>query len=74
MKPWAARLTTYGIAGGLAALAIAFMRPLPERKPLADVAGIASTWEERVDSIGNGETLARCSSVVASQAHTCSRP
>ncbi|HEY5545664.1 MAG TPA: M23 family metallopeptidase [Gemmatimonadaceae bacterium] len=59
MKPWAARLITYGISGGLAALAIAFMRPLPERKPLADVAGLAASWEERVDSIANGETLGK---------------
>jgi len=59
LKPWAARLITYGISGGLAALAIAFMRPLPERKPLADVAGLAASWEERVDSIANGETLGK---------------
>ena len=59
MKPWAARFITYSISGGLAALAIAFMRPLPERKPLADVAGIAATWEEHVDSVGNGETLGK---------------
>ena len=57
MKPWAARLITYGVSGGLAALAIAFMRPLPERRPVADVAGLASSWEERVDSIAHGETL-----------------
>jgi murein DD-endopeptidase MepM/ murein hydrolase activator NlpD len=59
LKPWAARLITYGISGGLAALAIAFMRPLPERKPLADVAGLAASWEERVDSIATGETLGK---------------
>jgi murein DD-endopeptidase MepM/ murein hydrolase activator NlpD len=61
LKPWAARLITYGVSGGLAALAIAFMRPLPERggRPLADVAGLASSWEERVDSIAHGETLAK---------------
>lgn len=59
MKPWAARLITYGISGGLAALAIAFLRPLPERKPLADVAGLAASWEERVDSIATGETLGK---------------
>ena len=59
MKPWAARVITYGISGGLAALAIAFMRPLPERQPLADVAGLAASWEERVDSVANGETLGR---------------
>ena len=59
MKPWAVRLITYGISGGLAALAIAFMRPLPERMPLADVAGLAASWEERVDSIANGETLGK---------------
>ena len=59
MKPWAARIITYSISGGLAALAIAFMRPLPERKPLADVAGIAASWEERVDSVGRGETLGK---------------
>ncbi len=59
MKPWAARLVTYGISGGLAALAIAFTRPLPERKPLADVAGLAASWEERVDSVGRGETLSK---------------
>ena len=35
------------------------MRPLPERKPLADVAGLAASWEERVDSIANGETLGK---------------
>jgi murein DD-endopeptidase MepM/ murein hydrolase activator NlpD len=43
----------------LAALAIAFMRPLPERRPLADVAGLAASWEERVDSVANGETLGK---------------
>jgi len=59
LKPWAARLITYGISGGLAALAIAFMRPLPERKPLADVAGIASSWQERVDSVARGETIGK---------------
>ena len=58
MKPWAARIITYSISGGLAALAIAFMRPLPERKPLADVAGMAAKWEEKVDSVAKGETLA----------------
>lgn len=59
MKTWTARLITYGVSGGLAAFAIAFIRPLPERKPLVEVAGIASTWEERVDSVGNGETLGK---------------
>lgn len=59
MKPWAARLITYGISGGLAAMAIAFMRPLPEQKPLADVAGLATSWEERVDSVATGETLGK---------------
>ena len=59
MKPWAARLITYGVSGGLAALAIAFMRPLPERRPVADVAGLAASWEERVDSIASGETLGK---------------
>ena len=59
MKPWAARIITYSISGGLAALAIAFMRPLPERKPVADVAGIAASWEERVDSVGRGETVGK---------------
>jgi hypothetical protein len=43
----------------LAALAIAFMRPLPERRPLADVAGLAASWEERVDSVASGETLGK---------------
>ena len=59
MKPWAARLITYGVSGGLAALAIAFIRPLPERKPLADVAGLASSWQERVDSVARGETIGK---------------
>ena len=59
MRPWAARLITYGVSGGLAALAIAFMRPLPERRPVADVAGLAASWEERVDSIASGETLGK---------------
>ena len=59
MKPWAARLITYGVSGGLAALAIAFMRPLPERRPVADVAALAASWEERVDSIAHGETLGK---------------
>lgn len=59
MRPWAARVITYGVSGGLAALAIAFMRPLPERRPLADVAGLAAAWEERVDSVGSGETLGK---------------
>ena len=57
MKPWAARAITYAVSGGLAALAIAFIKPLPERKPLAEVANIASVWEERVDSVGRGETI-----------------
>jgi murein DD-endopeptidase MepM/ murein hydrolase activator NlpD len=59
LKQWTARLITYGVSGGLAALAIAFINPLPERKPLADVAGIAASWEERVDSVGRGETIGR---------------
>jgi len=59
LKPWAARLITYGVSGGLAALAIAFVRPLPERRPLADVAGLAAAWEERVDTVANGETLGK---------------
>ncbi len=59
MKTWAARLITYGVSGALAALAIAFMRPLPERRPLADVAGLAASWEERVDSVAGGETLGK---------------
>ena len=59
MRPWAARLISYGVTGGLAALAIAFMRPLPERRPLADVAGLASSWQERVDSVANGETMSK---------------
>jgi murein DD-endopeptidase MepM/ murein hydrolase activator NlpD len=59
LKPWAARLITYGVSGGLAALAIAFIRPLPERKPLADVAGLASSWQERVDSVARGETIGK---------------
>lgn len=57
MKPWAARLVTYGVSGGLAALAIAFVRPLPERRPLAEVARLVPPWEERVDSVANGETI-----------------
>lgn len=59
MKPWAARLITYGVSGGLAALALALMRPLPERRPLANVAGLTASWEERVDSIASGETLGK---------------
>lgn len=60
MKPWAARLITYGVSGGLAALAIAYMRPLPERgRPVAEVVGLAASWEERVDSIAHGETLGK---------------
>lgn len=59
LKPWTARLITYAVSGGLAALAIAFMRPLPERRPLAEVAAVAAPWEERVDSVGRGETLGR---------------
>src|SRR5688500_13121540 len=35
------------------------MRPLPERRPLADVAGLASSWQERVDSVANGETMSK---------------
>lgn len=57
MKPWAARLVTYGVSGGLAALAIAFARPLPDRRPLAEVAGLADTWEEHVDTVASGETI-----------------
>jgi murein DD-endopeptidase MepM/ murein hydrolase activator NlpD len=59
LKTWAARLITYGVSGALAALAIAFMRPLPERRPLADVAGLAASWQERIDSVANGETLGK---------------
>lgn len=59
MKTWAARLITYGVSGALAAFAIAFMRPLPERRPLADVAGLAASWQERVDSVAGGETLGK---------------
>jgi murein DD-endopeptidase MepM/ murein hydrolase activator NlpD len=59
LKTWAARLITYGVSGALAALAIAFMRPLPERRPLADVAGLAASWQERVDSVASGETLGK---------------
>ena len=59
MRPWAARAITYAVSGGLASLAIAFIRPLPDRKPLADVAAIASSWQERVDSVGRGETIGR---------------
>ena len=59
MKTWAARLITYGVSGALAALAIAYMRPLPERRPLADVAGLAASWQERVDSVASGETLGK---------------
>jgi len=59
LKTWSARLITYGVSGGLAALAIAFMRPLPEQRPLADVAGLAASWEERVDSVASGETLGK---------------
>ena len=57
MTRWAARLITYGVATGLAALAIAFTRPLPGRPTLAELTGIADPWEERMDSVGRGETL-----------------
>ncbi len=58
MKPWLARLTTYGTVSVLAAAAIAFVRPLPERK-VADVliAPPSPQWNERVDSVASGETL-----------------
>jgi murein DD-endopeptidase MepM/ murein hydrolase activator NlpD len=60
LKPWAARLITYGVSGALAALAIAFIRPLPERRPLADVTrAAAAAWEERADSVASGETLGK---------------
>jgi murein DD-endopeptidase MepM/ murein hydrolase activator NlpD len=35
------------------------MRPLPEQGTVADVAGLAAAWEERVDSIARGETLGK---------------
>jgi murein DD-endopeptidase MepM/ murein hydrolase activator NlpD len=47
------------VSGGLAAVAIAFAKPLPERRPLADVARLAASWEEQVDTVGNGETLGK---------------
>jgi murein DD-endopeptidase MepM/ murein hydrolase activator NlpD len=59
LKPWAARLITYGVSGGLAALAITFVRPLPERRPLAEVARIAAAWEETLDSVASGETIGK---------------
>jgi murein DD-endopeptidase MepM/ murein hydrolase activator NlpD len=54
---WAARLVTYGVATGLAVVAIAFSRPLPEPTSLAELTGLADPWVERVDSVGRGETL-----------------
>lgn len=57
MTRWGARLVTWGVATGLAALAIAFARPLPERTTLADLTGLADPWTERMDSVGRGETL-----------------
>lgn len=60
MRPWAARLITYGVSGALAAFAIAFIRPLPERRSVADVVTrFASSWEEKVDSVAGGETLGK---------------
>jgi murein DD-endopeptidase MepM/ murein hydrolase activator NlpD len=35
------------------------MRPLPERRPLAELAARAASWEERVDSVASGETLGK---------------
>jgi len=57
LSRWAARLITYGVATGLAALAIAFVRPLPEPTSLAELTGLADAMQERVDSVGRGETL-----------------
>lgn len=58
MTRWTARLITYGVALGLAALAIAFGRPLPERPSIGDVAGLSeSALREHHDSVGRGETI-----------------
>lgn len=59
MKAWAARLITYGISGGLAALAIAFVRPLPERRPLAELTSALTTWQEHVDTVAAGDNLGK---------------
>jgi murein DD-endopeptidase MepM/ murein hydrolase activator NlpD len=55
---WGARLITYAVALGLAAIAIAFARPLPERPSIGEVAGLSvDPWQEHVDSVGRGETI-----------------
>jgi murein DD-endopeptidase MepM/ murein hydrolase activator NlpD len=58
LKTWAARVLTYGVVGGLATAAIAYSKPLPERTPgtLLTLAPDPD-WQERVDSVGRGETL-----------------
>ena len=51
-------MVTYGIVGGLAAASIAYIKPLPERRPAEIFASVPdSTWQERVDSVARGETL-----------------
>ena len=58
MTQWGARLITYAVALGLAALAIALARPLPERPSIGEVAGLDTPpWREHVDSVGRGETI-----------------
>ena len=53
-----ARVLTYSAVALLAAAALVFIRPLPERRP-AEVLAVAAaaTWQERTDSVGSGETL-----------------
>lgn len=58
MKPAVARLVTYAVVAVLAAAALAYVRPLPER-PAAEAleADNGPSFVEHVDSLGRGETL-----------------
>ena len=58
MKTWVARSICYGAVASLAAAALAFVRPLPTRIPVALLKEQArGGWRESVDSVARGETL-----------------
>jgi murein DD-endopeptidase MepM/ murein hydrolase activator NlpD len=53
-----ARVSTYGAVAFLAAAALVYVPPIPERRP-AELLAVeaAPVWQERVDSVRHGETL-----------------
>jgi len=58
LNGWRARLLGYTVVALLAGGAIAFVRPIPEKKPGEVISGTrAPAWLERVDSLSRGETL-----------------